>query len=81
MSREKKNFEEAISELERIVEELEKGEVSLDQSIEMFQKGVELSKYCSKRLDEIEKKITVLIEDDKGEIKEELFQAGKPLEE
>ena len=73
MSKSGKKFEEAIEELENIVETLEKGELNLEDSIDIFQKGVELSKYCSKRLDEIEKKISILIEDEDGEIKEELF--------
>lgn len=69
----KKSFEEAINELESIVGKLENGEMSLDESIEVFQKGIELSKYCSKRLDEVEKKISVLIEDENGELREESF--------
>ena len=75
MSTGKKSFEEAINELEEIVDKLEKGELSLDESIELFQRGMELSKYCSGKLDDVEKKISVLIEDDKGNITE------KPLEE
>lgn len=69
-----KTFEEAISELEKIVEKLEKGELPLDESIDVFQKGMELSKFCSKRLDEIEKKISILIEKENGEIVEEPFE-------
>ncbi|MCX8129030.1 MAG: exodeoxyribonuclease VII small subunit [Clostridia bacterium] len=68
-----KSFEDAINELEEVVEKLEKGELPLDESIEVFQKGIELSKYCSKRLDEVEKKITLLVEDENGNIKEEAF--------
>ncbi|NJD03549.1 MAG: exodeoxyribonuclease VII small subunit [Ruminiclostridium sp.] len=64
-------FEQAIAELEEVVGKLEKGELTLDESIEFFQKGVELSKYCSKRLDEAERKITLLIEKENGEIAEE----------
>ncbi len=75
-----KSFEEALLQLEKIVNNLEKGELSLDESIEFFQKGVELSKYCSNRLDEIEKKITILIEDEKGEIQEKEFDIEKKLE-
>ncbi len=71
MELENLSFEKAMSELERIVETLEKGDMTLDESIEAFQKGIELSRYCSKRLDEIERKITVLIEDQNGEIREE----------
>ena len=64
-------FEQAVAELEEVVGKLEKGELTLDESIEFFQKGVELSKYCSKRLDEAERKITLLIEKENGEISEE----------
>lgn len=66
-----KKFEQAIAELEEVVAKLEKGELTLDESIEFFQKGVELSKYCSKRLDEAERKITLLIEKENGELSEE----------
>lgn len=69
-----KTFEDAMTELEDIVEKLEKGELPIEESIEYFQKGVELSRYCNKKLDEIERKITLLIEDEKGDIKEEVFE-------
>lgn len=68
------NFEEAIEELENIVEKLEHGEFSLDESLDFFQKGVALSKQCSKKLDEVEKKISLLIEDENGQIKEEIVK-------
>lgn len=68
-----KSFEEAMNELEGIVEALERGDMPLDKSIDMFQKGIELSKYCSKCLDKIEKKITLLVENEKGELTEEEF--------
>ncbi|MDQ2085312.1 exodeoxyribonuclease VII small subunit [Herbivorax sp. ANBcel31] len=73
MSKEKKTFEESMNELEKIVEDLEKGEMPLENSIEAFQKGMGLSRNLSKMLDEMEKKITILIEDEKGSIKEEDF--------
>jgi exodeoxyribonuclease VII small subunit len=73
MAKINKSFEEAICELEVIVDRLEKGELPLDESIQVFQKGIELSKFCSKRLDEVERKISILLEDEKGEIKEEPF--------
>lgn len=74
MAKEKKSFEKSLNELEEIVEKLERGEMSLDDSIEIFQKGVTLSKDLSKMLDEIEKKITILVENENGEVKEEDFQ-------
>ena len=73
MAKANKSFEEAIVELELIVEKLEKGELTLDDSIEVFQKGIGLSKFCSKRLDEVERKISILVEDEKGDIKQEPF--------
>lgn len=69
----KKTFEESMIELEKIVENLERGEMPLENSIEAFQKGMELSKNLSKTLDDMEKKITILIEDEKGTVKEEDF--------
>lgn len=77
MAKEKKSFEKSLNELEEIVEKLERGEMSLDDSIEIFQKGVTLSKDLSKMLDEIEKKITILVENENGEVKEEDFQGSK----
>ncbi len=67
-------FEEAISELEKIVEKLEKGDLPLEESIDVFQRGMELSRFCTRRLDEIEKKISVLIEKENGEVVEEPFE-------
>ncbi|NSW91357.1 MAG: exodeoxyribonuclease VII small subunit [Firmicutes bacterium] len=74
MKKDCKTFEEAMNELEEIVQKLEKGELSLEESIEYFQRGVELSRYCSKKLDEVERRITMLIEEEKGNIKEEIFE-------
>jgi len=53
-----------LKELEEIVKQLEKGELPLDESIEMFQKGMMLSKDLSKMLDEMEKRVSILIEDE-----------------
>ena len=62
------SFEKALSELEEIVRKLEKGELTLDDSIRHFQKGVELTKYCNKVLDEAERSITMLLEGEDGQI-------------
>ena len=70
---EKINFEESMKELQDVVNKLEKGNLTLDESIEEFQKGIKLSKLCSKKLDDIEKKITILMEEQDGEIKEQVF--------
>ena len=69
------NFEDAMKELEKIAEELEKGNLSLDESVSKFEDGMKLSKKCSDLLDTAEKKITMLINDN-GNIKEENFNVA-----
>ena len=68
----KSSFEDNMETLEKIVTELEKGDLNLDESITKFEEGIKISKECNKILDEAEKKITILLEKD-GEIKEEDF--------
>ncbi len=68
-----KSFEEALAELEQIVSKLEKGEISLEESIANFQQGIELSRYCASKLDEAEKKISILLQDDEGKLIEKDF--------
>ncbi len=72
--KEELSFEEAMSNLEEIVEKLEKGELSLDESVENFKKGMELSNYCNELLDKAEKSITVLVKGNDGEYTEEAFE-------
>ncbi len=69
---EKINFEEAIKKLEQITAELEKGDLSLDESVKKFEEGIKLSKECNKILEDSEKRINVLINND-GNITEENF--------
>ena len=66
------NFEENMENLEKIVKELEKGELNLDDSIKKFEEGMSLSKKCNEILEEAEKKITILIKKE-DEIEEEDF--------
>jgi len=60
-------FEEALKKLEKIVEELEKGDLSLDEALKKYQEGIELSRSCAQRLDSAKKKIDVLVKNKKGE--------------
>ena len=69
------SFEENMEKLEKIVTELEKGDLNLDDSVKKFEEGIKVSKECNKMLEEEEKKITILINDENG-IKEE-----KPIAE
>ena len=68
----KANFEDNMKNLEKIVNELEKGDLNLDESISKFEEGIKISKDCNKILEEAEKKITILLEKD-GELQEENF--------
>ena len=66
-------FEKALDKLEQIVQDLEKGELSLEKSLAKFEEGVRLSRFCSTKLDETEKKITLLMESGDGLIEEKPF--------
>ena len=57
----KKNFEQSMKDLEKIVEELESGEIPLEKALKKFEEGIKLSNFCAKTLDETEAKITMLI--------------------
>lgn len=63
-----KNFEKSIKELEEIVEKLESSDISLEDSLKLFEQGVTLTKSCQKMLDEAEKKVTVLMASENGEL-------------
>ena len=65
-------FEEAIQNLENIVNELETGKLTLDESVKKFEEGMKISKDCSKLLEDAEKRITIILEKN-GELKEEDF--------
>lgn len=68
------NFEDTMKRLEEIATELERGDLSLEDSVLKFEEGIKLSKQCNKYLEEAEKKITILIKKDE-EIIEENFGA------
>ncbi len=70
-----KTFEQSITELEKIVERLENGDVTLDESLELFEQGIKLSKSCQKMLDSAEKRVSVLMANDDGEMVKEDFTA------
>ncbi|HEY7534975.1 MAG TPA: exodeoxyribonuclease VII small subunit [Thermodesulfobacteriota bacterium] len=61
-------FEEALGELKVIIEKLEGGNLTLEESLTLFQKGTELINFCYKKLNEVEKRIEVLMEDESGEV-------------
>ena len=68
-------FEKAFGELEQIVKRLESEELPLDESLELFEKGIRLSRLCNQKLEEVEKKIELILADSKGQPKTEPFEA------
>ena len=67
-------FEKALKKLEKNVQDLEKGDLSLEKALAKFEEGVTLSKFCSAKLDEIEKKITLLSHNENGQMTEQPFE-------
>ena len=66
-------FEKAMTRLESIVEELERGDLNIEKSLEIFEEGIKMSRVCSNKLNEAEAKIEKLTKGKKGEIVTELF--------
>lgn len=66
------NFEELMEKLEEITNKLEKEQLSLDESVKLFEEGMQISKQCNSKLEDAEKRITILINQN-DEIKEENF--------
>lgn len=65
-----------MTQLEKIVEELETGDLSLEKALKKFEEGIRLSKFCSDTLDETEKKIMTLLKNPDGTFTETPFPAG-----
>jgi len=72
------SFEESLNRLESIVEQLEKGEHSLDESLNLFEEGVGLSNACKKELDAAEGKVQMLVRQRDGRLAPEPFLTEKP---
>ena len=65
---EKKKFKDALGELENVVEQLESGDLSLEDSLAAFENGVRLVKFCNQKLSEVERKIELLVKDRDGKL-------------
>ena len=68
-----KDFESALKSLEDIVVQLEGGDLTLDRALELFEEGVKISRFCSSKLDEAERKVEVLTKSTDGTLREEPF--------
>jgi exodeoxyribonuclease VII small subunit len=73
-------FEKSFQQLEKIVQRLEGEELPLDESLQLFEEGIRLSRFCHQRLEEVEKKIELILADAKGQPKIEPFEDA-PLED
>jgi exodeoxyribonuclease VII small subunit len=69
----KKTFEQAMKQLEQIVQDLESGDMPLEKAIKTFEDGIQLSKFCSEKLDQTEKRITILMQGSDGKLTETPF--------
>ncbi len=70
-------FEDALARLEGVVDRLESGELPLEESLRLFEEGVHLTKVCTHRLEEAERRITILLKDERGEVLEAPFEEGQ----
>lgn len=71
MKEEEMNFEDSMKKLEEIAAELEKNDLNLDSSVSKFEEGMKLSKQCSKMLEDAEKRISILINNEDGLVEED----------
>jgi exodeoxyribonuclease VII small subunit len=76
-------FESALEDLEGVVEQLEAGALSLEDSLTAFEKGVGLVKFCNQKLNEVEKKIDFLVKDKEGKLQLKAFEElpGQEIED
>jgi len=70
-----KGFEGSMTELENIVKQLEKGDVTLDESLKLFENGIKLAGKCREMLENAEKKVSVLVSGNSGELEKQDFLA------
>ena len=69
-----KKFENALKELEQIVEQLEDSELPLDDALKLFERGIKLSQFCSAKLDDAEQKVELLIKGANGALRPVPFE-------
>jgi len=70
----KKTFEDALSQLESIISQLENGDLPLEESLKLFEEGMKLSRFCNQRLNEARKKVEVLVKGNGGDLAQGPFE-------
>jgi exodeoxyribonuclease VII small subunit len=76
-----RKFEDELADLEAIVSQIDSGELSLEESITAFERGVALVRSLNQKLDEVERRVEVLIRDSRGELKKSPYQGDLAREE
>lgn len=76
-----RSYEEAVARLEEIVQRLEAGELSLEESLNLFEEGIGLARYCSGKLDAAEGRLEILLGFESGEPRLAPFQGNLPEQE
>jgi len=66
-----------MKQLEQIAQELEAGDLSLELAMKKFEEGIQLSRFCTKKLDETERRISILLQDSGGSIQEVPFEENQ----
>ncbi|MBW2147673.1 MAG: exodeoxyribonuclease VII small subunit [Deltaproteobacteria bacterium] len=74
MKKNHESFEEALEKLEAIVHQMDRGELTLDESLKAFEEGVRLSRLCISMLDEAEAKVEALMKDPQGQLRTEPYR-------
>lgn len=71
------DFEAALKRLEEIVRKLEAGDLPLDATLELFEEGIRLSRYCHTKLGQAERRVEILLKDESGQTRPAPFEAGE----
>jgi exodeoxyribonuclease VII small subunit len=69
-----KDFESALQSLEEIVGQLEAGDLTLDRALELFEEGVQISRFCNSKLEEAERRVEILLKNGEDTLQEAPFQ-------
>ncbi len=77
---EERDFESAMKRLEEIVQMLENGNLSLEESLKIFEEGMKLVKYCSSKLEEAERKVSILVQESNGKYVQVPFSEKEEVE-
>lgn len=74
-------FEESLKKLEKIVQDLEDGDIPLDEALEKYEEGIRLSKACAKKLEVARKKVEILLKNEDGSVELKEFDEKSAEEE